>query len=48
MLRAAILQGDMLGKEAVLDRLPEIYTRFVLTIDPPNVAVGRRETPARA
>jgi LAS superfamily LD-carboxypeptidase LdcB len=48
VLRAAILQGDMLGKEAVLERLPEIYTRFVLTIDPPNVAVGRREIPARA
>jgi LAS superfamily LD-carboxypeptidase LdcB len=48
VLRAAILQGDMLGKEAVLERLPEIYTRFVLTIDPPNVAVGRRETPALA
>ena len=25
----------MLGKEAVLDRLPEIYTRFILAIDPP-------------
>lgn len=48
VLRAAILQGDMLGKDAVLERLPEIYTRFVLTIDPPNVAVGRRETTALA
>jgi LAS superfamily LD-carboxypeptidase LdcB len=47
VLRAAIVQGDMLGKSAVLDRLPEIYTRYVLTVDPP-VATGRRETTALA
>jgi LAS superfamily LD-carboxypeptidase LdcB len=47
-LRAAIVQGDMLGKDAVLERLPEIYTRFILTVDPAPVAVGRRETPALA
>jgi LAS superfamily LD-carboxypeptidase LdcB len=35
VLRTAIVQGDMLGKEAVLDRLPEIYTRFILAIDLP-------------
>ena len=47
VLRTAIVHGDMLGKEAVLDRLPEIYTRFILAIDPP-AAAGRRETPVRA
>lgn len=47
VLRAAIAQGDMLGKEAVLDRLPEIYTRFILAIDPPSAA-GRRGRPALA
>ncbi|HWJ07473.1 MAG TPA: M15 family metallopeptidase [Steroidobacteraceae bacterium] len=47
VLRTAIVHGDMLGKEAVLDRLPEIYTRFILAIDPP-VAAERRGTPARA
>ena len=47
VLRAAIVQGDMLGKEAVLDRLPEIYTRFILAIDPPAAPV-RRGKPALA
>jgi LAS superfamily LD-carboxypeptidase LdcB len=47
VLRSAIVQGDMLGKEAVLDRLPEIYTRFILAVDPP-AATGRPEKPARA
>jgi hypothetical protein len=47
VLRAAIVQGDMLGKETVLDRLPEIYTRFILAIDPP-VVPGRRGKPALA
>jgi LAS superfamily LD-carboxypeptidase LdcB len=47
VLRAAIVQGDMLGKEAVLDRLPEIYTRFILAIDPPGAA-GLRGKPALA
>jgi hypothetical protein len=35
VLRAAIVDGDMLGKDYVLDRLPEIYTRFILAVDPP-------------
>jgi LAS superfamily LD-carboxypeptidase LdcB len=47
VLRAAIVQGDMLGKEAVLDRLPEIYTRFILSIDSPAAPV-RRGRPALA
>jgi LAS superfamily LD-carboxypeptidase LdcB len=37
VLRSAIAQGDMLGKEAVLERLPEIYTRFMLSVDPPSL-----------
>ena len=37
VLRAAIADGDMLGKEYVLDRLPEIYTRFMLAVDPPSL-----------
>jgi LAS superfamily LD-carboxypeptidase LdcB len=37
VLRAAIADGDMLGKEYVLDRLPEIYTRFILAVDPPSL-----------
>jgi LAS superfamily LD-carboxypeptidase LdcB len=36
VLREAIAQGDMLGKAVVLDRLPEIYTRFILAVDPPS------------
>jgi LAS superfamily LD-carboxypeptidase LdcB len=47
VLRTAIVQGEMLGKEAVLDRLPEIYTRFILAVDPP-CASGRRERSGRA
>jgi LAS superfamily LD-carboxypeptidase LdcB len=43
-LRSAIDSGDMLGKQAVLERLPEIYTRFILAVDPPPSAPGRRET----
>jgi LAS superfamily LD-carboxypeptidase LdcB len=47
VLRTAIAQGDMLGKEVVLDRLPEIYTRFILAVDPPSLP-ERRGTPALA
>jgi LAS superfamily LD-carboxypeptidase LdcB len=47
VLREAIAQGDMLGKDVVLDRLPEIYTRFILAVDPPSLPV-RRGTTARA
>jgi LAS superfamily LD-carboxypeptidase LdcB len=47
VLRAAIVQGDLLGRDAVLERLPEIYTRFILTVDPP-ASPGRRATPALA
>ena len=47
VLRDAIAQSEMLGKHAVLERLPEIYTRFILAVDPP-CATGHRERPARA
>jgi len=47
VLRDAIAQSEMLGKQAVLERLPEIYTRFILAVDPP-CATGHREKPARA
>ncbi len=47
VLRNAIAQSEMLGKHVVLDRLPEIYTRFILAVDPP-CATGHRERPARA
>jgi len=35
VLRRAIADSDLLGKEIVLDRLPEIYTRFILAVDSP-------------
>ena len=36
VLRRAIASSDLLGKEFVLDRLPEIYTRFILAVDAPS------------
>ncbi|MGI9247283.1 MAG: M15 family metallopeptidase [Steroidobacteraceae bacterium] len=47
VLRSVIVEADLLGKETVLERLPEIYTRFILGVDPPGVP-GRRERPALA
>ena len=38
VLRSAIAASDMLGKAQVLERLTEIYTRFVLAVDPPSRA----------
>ena len=35
VLRAAVASSEMLGKAQVLERLPEIYTRFVLAVDRP-------------
>ena len=41
VLRAAVEGSEMLGKAQVLERLPEIYTRFVLSVDSPQaVATG--------
>ena len=34
-LRRTLADSDMEGKALVLDRLPEIYTRYLLNIDPP-------------
>ena len=36
VLKGAIASSDMLGKAQVLERLPEIYTRFVLAVDAPS------------
>ena len=44
VLRETIAQGDMLGKDVVLDRLPEIYTRFILAVDPPSLPAHRGTT----
>jgi len=35
VLRQALADSDMDGKQFVLDRLPEIYTRYLLNIDAP-------------
>jgi LAS superfamily LD-carboxypeptidase LdcB len=34
VLRRAIAASELLGKERVLERLPEIYTRFIVAVDP--------------
>jgi LAS superfamily LD-carboxypeptidase LdcB len=36
MLRRAVEGAELAGKRYVLERLPEIYTRFVLAIDTPD------------
>jgi LAS superfamily LD-carboxypeptidase LdcB len=35
VLRQALAESEMEGKQYVLDRLPEIYTRYLLNIDAP-------------
>lgn len=45
VLRRAIEDSEMLGKAQVLERLPEIYTRFVLAVDPPYNDACARSTP---
>lgn len=42
VLRRAVAGSEILGRESVLERLPEIYTRFILGVDFP----GRAEGPA--
>jgi len=37
ILRAALAASALRGREAVLARLPEIYTRYVSAIDPPRL-----------
>lgn len=41
VLRATIAGSELLGRERVLERLPEIYTRFILAVEPPATAAGR-------
>jgi LAS superfamily LD-carboxypeptidase LdcB len=36
VLREAITRSDMLGRQTVLDRLPELYEKYVLAVDPPG------------
>ncbi len=44
VLRRAIAGSELLGRALVLERLPEIYTRFILAVDPPRAEerTGRR------
>jgi hypothetical protein len=41
VLRRAVAGSPVLGKEHVLERLPEIYTRFILAVDSPPASAGR-------
>lgn len=47
VLKRAIAASEMLGKALVLERLPEIYTRFILAVDSPAPAL-RPATSRRA
>jgi LAS superfamily LD-carboxypeptidase LdcB len=38
VLRRAIAASELLGKERVLERLPEIYTRFIVAVDPTSAS----------
>jgi LAS superfamily LD-carboxypeptidase LdcB len=40
VLRRAVAGSEILGRESVLERLPEIYTRFFLGVDFPGRAEG--------
>jgi LAS superfamily LD-carboxypeptidase LdcB len=41
ILRRAVAGSTVLGKEHLLERLPEIYTRFILAVDSPPASAGR-------
>jgi len=41
LLRDALAGSEILGKEQVLERLPEIYTRFILAVDSHAPAADR-------
>jgi LAS superfamily LD-carboxypeptidase LdcB len=41
VLRRAVAGSGLLGREQVLERLPEIYTRFILAVDPCEPTAGR-------
>jgi len=40
VLRRAVAGSEILGRDSVLERLPEIYTRFILGVDFPTRAQG--------
>jgi LAS superfamily LD-carboxypeptidase LdcB len=48
VLKRAIVDSDLLGKSFVLERLPEIYTRFILAVDAPPAPKARPASAARA
>ncbi len=48
VLKRAIAGSELLGKSYVLDRLPEIYTRFILAVDAPTVPPAPHAYAARA
>jgi LAS superfamily LD-carboxypeptidase LdcB len=48
VLRRAIEGSEMLGKAQVLERMPEIYTRFILAVDPPAPMPGSGQWAARS
>jgi LAS superfamily LD-carboxypeptidase LdcB len=41
VLRRAIAGSGILGRDSLLERLPEIYTRFILAVDPPAPGAAR-------
>jgi LAS superfamily LD-carboxypeptidase LdcB len=41
VLRRALAGSAILGRESVLERLPEIYTRFILAVDAPRPVAAR-------
>jgi LAS superfamily LD-carboxypeptidase LdcB len=41
VLRRAVAGSAILGKDQVLERLPEIYTRFILAVDPVGPPAAR-------
>jgi LAS superfamily LD-carboxypeptidase LdcB len=47
VLKRAIANSDLLGKSFVLERLPEIYTRFILAVDAPPASTARSASAAR-
>jgi LAS superfamily LD-carboxypeptidase LdcB len=42
VLRRALAGSELLGRAQVLERLPEIYTRFILAVDAPLAPAKRR------
>jgi LAS superfamily LD-carboxypeptidase LdcB len=42
VLRRAVASSALLGRESVLERLPEFYTRFVLAVDHPRAPAAVR------